>query len=131
MGYANLGVRGVSVLSGSGDSGVGGGDCKTNDGTTRVEFLPAFPASCTFLTSWISRSTDHAQLRSLHHGRRRNRRDCAQAGGGLLRGRFLELLQQAVLSISRGRCLPGNTWGDLRWFIQVGFTALEHGLLHC
>ena len=36
MGYAKLGVRGVSVLSGSGDSGVSGGDCKTNDGTNRI-----------------------------------------------------------------------------------------------
>ena len=31
----------------SGDFGVGGGDCESNDGTNTVEFQPAFPASCT------------------------------------------------------------------------------------
>ena len=31
----------------SGDSGVGGGDCRPNDGQNTVEFQPGFPASCT------------------------------------------------------------------------------------
>ena len=44
--FAQLGSRGSSVLFSSGDFGVGGGDCKTNDGTNKVQFQPAFPASC-------------------------------------------------------------------------------------
>lgn len=48
------GARGVSLLFGSGDGGVGDGDnnpatstdCVTNDGTNTPTFLPLFPASC-------------------------------------------------------------------------------------
>ncbi|KAJ2917101.1 hypothetical protein MD484_g3272, partial [Candolleomyces efflorescens] len=43
--FAQIGVRGTTLLFSSGDSGVGGGDCKTNDGTDRVLFQPMFPAS--------------------------------------------------------------------------------------
>ena len=46
-GFASLGARGVSIMFSSGDSGVGGGDCLSNDGKNTVEFQPAFPASCT------------------------------------------------------------------------------------
>ncbi|KAF8260337.1 subtilisin-like protein [Lactarius quietus] len=46
--YAKLGALGVSVLFPSGNSGVGDGDCKTNDG---VQFIPVFPASCPYVTS--------------------------------------------------------------------------------
>ncbi|KAI0291849.1 subtilisin-like protein [Russula brevipes] len=49
--FAQLGVRGASVIFSSGDSGVGGGSCHTNDGTNRVQFLPGFPASCPFVTT--------------------------------------------------------------------------------
>jgi tripeptidyl-peptidase-1 len=45
--FAQLGARGSSVLFSSGDSGVGGGGCTTNDGKSTVQFLPSFPASCT------------------------------------------------------------------------------------
>ena len=48
--YAQLGARGVSIIFGSGDSGVGG-SCQSNDGTNRTQFLPVFPASCPFVTS--------------------------------------------------------------------------------
>ena len=44
--YAQLGARGSSVLFSSGDFGVGGGSCLTNDGTNRTVFQPMFPASC-------------------------------------------------------------------------------------
>jgi tripeptidyl-peptidase I len=44
--FAQLGARGSSVLFSSGDSGVGGPKCTSNDGTNRTEFLPNFPASC-------------------------------------------------------------------------------------
>ena len=46
--FARLGAMGVSVLFSSGDSGVGGGSCHSNDDTNRVKFIPAFPASCGF-----------------------------------------------------------------------------------
>lgn len=49
--FAQLGTRGVSLLFSSGDSGVGGGDCKTNDGKNTVQFQPAFPASCPYVTT--------------------------------------------------------------------------------
>ncbi|KAH9058057.1 subtilisin-like protein [Lactarius vividus] len=49
--FAHLGARGVSVLYGSGDYGVGRGDCKINDGSGRVQFIPTFPASCPWVTS--------------------------------------------------------------------------------
>ncbi|THH10355.1 hypothetical protein EW145_g1384 [Phellinidium pouzarii] len=40
-----------SVMFSSGDFGVGGGDCLTNDGTNTVRFQPIFPASCPYVTS--------------------------------------------------------------------------------
>ncbi|KAI9444513.1 peptidase S8/S53 domain-containing protein [Lactarius indigo] len=49
--FAQLGSRGSTVLFSSGDFGVGEGDCTTNDGTNRVQFDPAFPASCPFVTA--------------------------------------------------------------------------------
>ncbi|KAI9444519.1 subtilisin-like protein [Lactarius indigo] len=49
--FAQLGSRGSSVFFSSGDEGVGGGNCRTNDGTNRVQFLPEFPSSCPFVTS--------------------------------------------------------------------------------
>ena len=56
-GFAQLGARGITVLFGSGDSGVGGvhestpDQCRTNDGTNRTVFLPCFPASCPYVTT--------------------------------------------------------------------------------
>ncbi|KAH9025815.1 subtilisin-like protein [Lactarius hengduanensis] len=47
--FGQLGLRGVSVLFGSGDYGVGSGDCKAKDGS--VQFVPIFPATCPFVTS--------------------------------------------------------------------------------
>jgi len=46
--FAQLGVRGSSVMFASGDSGVGGGDCLTN-GT--FQFQVGFPASCPYVTT--------------------------------------------------------------------------------
>ena len=56
--FAQLGARGVSALFSSGDSGVGIGSCHSNDGTNRVNFQPAFPASCGFYISSIINSQD-------------------------------------------------------------------------
>ncbi|KAF9006660.1 tripeptidyl peptidase A [Cyathus striatus] len=56
--FAQLGARGVSVIFSSGDFGVGDGnpdpatqECSTNDGLNATRFIPAFPASCPFVTS--------------------------------------------------------------------------------
>ncbi|KAI0127908.1 Pro-kumamolisin, activation domain-containing protein [Xylariales sp. AK1849] len=40
-----MGVRGISVLESSGDTGVGA-PCLSNDGKNHTEFTPIFPASC-------------------------------------------------------------------------------------
>ncbi|KAH9030915.1 subtilisin-like protein, partial [Lactarius pseudohatsudake] len=47
--FAQLGLRGVSVLVSSGDDGVGRGDCRDNSGNVR--FTPSFPSSCPWVTS--------------------------------------------------------------------------------
>ncbi|KAJ7230500.1 peptidase S8/S53 domain-containing protein [Mycena pura] len=49
--FAQLGARGSSIMFSSGDDGVGGGTCRTNDGTNKVLFQPNFPASCPFVTT--------------------------------------------------------------------------------
>ncbi|KAK4956928.1 hypothetical protein LTR66_013327, partial [Elasticomyces elasticus] len=50
--FAQLGARGVTLLFASGDSGVGAnGTCLSNDGKNKTEFLPAFPASCPYVTA--------------------------------------------------------------------------------
>ncbi|KAI9452110.1 subtilisin-like protein [Lactarius psammicola] len=53
--FAQLGARGVTVLFGSGDWGVGEGDCLVEDddnpGHETVAFLPIFPATCPHVTS--------------------------------------------------------------------------------
>lgn len=51
-GFAMLGARGVSVIFGSGDHGVGHpGDCHSNDGSATPEFQVNFPDSCPWVTS--------------------------------------------------------------------------------
>ncbi|KAH9014325.1 subtilisin-like protein [Lactarius hengduanensis] len=47
--FAQLGLRGVSVIVSSGDDGVGRGDCRDNSGNVR--FTPSFPSSCPWVTS--------------------------------------------------------------------------------
>jgi tripeptidyl-peptidase I len=50
--FAQLGARGVSVIFGAGDSGVGkDGYCRSNNGSDAFEFLTSFPASCPYGTS--------------------------------------------------------------------------------
>lgn len=48
--FGQLGMRGVSVLFSSGDSGPGSA-CQTNDGKNTTRFLPSFPAACPYVTS--------------------------------------------------------------------------------
>ncbi|KAI0059675.1 tripeptidyl peptidase A [Artomyces pyxidatus] len=57
-GFAQLGARGISLLVMSGNGGVGDANpdprtqrCWTNDGRHKKRFLPAFPASCPFVTT--------------------------------------------------------------------------------
>ncbi|KAH8993854.1 subtilisin-like protein [Lactarius hatsudake] len=51
--FAQLGVRGVSVLFSTGNDGVGRGNCLVRDssGNSRVQFLPSLPATCAYVTS--------------------------------------------------------------------------------
>lgn len=52
--FAQLGARGISLLCSSGDSGLGGQDdsvCFSNHGKNTSTFLPAFPASCPYVTT--------------------------------------------------------------------------------
>jgi len=45
-----MGLRGISVLESSGDTGIGA-PCISNDGKKRLEFTPGFPASCPYVTA--------------------------------------------------------------------------------
>lgn len=58
--FAQLGSRGSSVLFSSGDDGVGGGNCETNNGLNQVVFQPNFPASCKAISSSGARHFDFA-----------------------------------------------------------------------
>ncbi|KAF8268741.1 peptidase S8/S53 domain-containing protein [Lactarius quietus] len=51
--FAQLALRGVTVLCPSGNYGVGDGDCMGIDelGNPQVKFRPTFPASCPFVTA--------------------------------------------------------------------------------
>ena len=52
--FAQLGARGVSLLVGSGDNGLGdedGSTCYSNDGKNTTRFLANFPASCQYVTT--------------------------------------------------------------------------------
>lgn len=48
--FAQLGVRGVSILISSGDDGPGS-SCAANDGSYETKYLPTFPASCSWVTA--------------------------------------------------------------------------------
>lgn len=43
-----LGLRGITVLESSGDSGVGTA-CKSNDGKNITQFTPQFPSTCPYI----------------------------------------------------------------------------------
>ncbi|KAL8821080.1 MAG: hypothetical protein Q9191_007386 [Dirinaria sp. TL-2023a] len=45
-----LGLRGVSVLESSGDTGVGAA-CQSNDGKKTPQFTPQFPGTCPYITA--------------------------------------------------------------------------------
>ncbi|EAW10825.1 S53 family peptidase [Aspergillus clavatus NRRL 1] len=45
-----MGLRGITVLESSGDTGIGSA-CMSNDGTNTPQFTPTFPGTCPFITS--------------------------------------------------------------------------------
>ncbi|KAL1868239.1 hypothetical protein VTK73DRAFT_3766 [Phialemonium thermophilum] len=45
-----MGLRGISVLESSGDTGVGA-PCQSNDGKETPEFTPQFPGTCPYITA--------------------------------------------------------------------------------
>lgn len=47
---AMMGLRGVTVMESSGDTGIGAA-CLTNDGKKRARFDPQFPSTCPWITS--------------------------------------------------------------------------------
>ncbi|PIL23442.1 hypothetical protein GSI_14753 [Ganoderma sinense ZZ0214-1] len=49
--YAQLGLRGTSVIFASGDGGAVGGVSDGNNGCHRAPFVPSFPSTCPFVTS--------------------------------------------------------------------------------
>lgn len=67
-GFAALGTRGVSMMFSSGDAGVGGGDCKTNDGKNKTQFSPGFPASCPFVTAVGGTTGVHPEVAATFSG---------------------------------------------------------------
>jgi tripeptidyl-peptidase-1 len=51
--FAQIGARGTTLFVSGGDNGAGGQDaseCVSNDGKNTTTFLPAFPASCPYVT---------------------------------------------------------------------------------
>ncbi len=65
--YAELGVRGASVIFASGDFGVGGGNCIASDGSGRVQFIPEFPPSCMCSVLSLLGSGTPSQAQVAHH----------------------------------------------------------------
>jgi tripeptidyl-peptidase-1 len=45
-----MGLRGITILESSGDSGVGG-SCQSNDGKKTPQFNPVFPGTCPYITA--------------------------------------------------------------------------------
>lgn len=45
-----MGLRGITILESSGDTGVGA-SCQANDGSKKPEFEPQFPGTCPFITA--------------------------------------------------------------------------------
>ncbi|TDZ23936.1 Tripeptidyl-peptidase sed4 [Colletotrichum orbiculare MAFF 240422] len=45
-----MGLRGVTFLASSGDTGVGA-PCRANDGSNKPQFTPTFPATCPYITA--------------------------------------------------------------------------------
>ena len=96
--FGILGVLGVSVLSATGDFGVGRGDCVIRGGN--VQFQALCPATCTcgvFFVFYLLESSTQVSLtrraaRSLGHRRRWNDGPHARSCGTYIRRRLLQHL---------------------------------------
>ncbi|KAF8268688.1 subtilisin-like protein [Lactarius quietus] len=60
-----LGAWGVSLIFSGGDTGVGGADCRKNDGSGVVEFQPTFPSTCPWVTS-VSGTEQNPEIAAKH-----------------------------------------------------------------
>ncbi|KAH8979555.1 subtilisin-like protein [Lactarius hatsudake] len=68
--FAQLGVRGASVLFSTGNDGVGHGNCLVRDsaGDSRVQFLPVFPSTCPWVTSVGGTTGYNPEIAASHSG---------------------------------------------------------------
>ncbi|KAH8990414.1 subtilisin-like protein [Lactarius hatsudake] len=119
--FAQLGARGVSVLYGSGDYGVGRGDC--NDGSGRVRFIPTFPASCPWVTAVGGTTSQLPEVAASLSGggfsnyfRRPNYQDDAVDN-------FLWRLGSKYNGIAGGRGIPDISAQAVRYMIVVNTNA--------
>lgn len=79
-GFAQLGARGVTLFFSSGDNGIGSdGYCVSNDGKNTSTFLPAFPASCPYVTTVGGTYKSNPEVAVFRH---RPGRAIYSAGGG-------------------------------------------------
>lgn len=116
--FAQLGVRGSSLVFSSGDWGVGGAECQTNDGRNITRFQPMFPGSCKPFLICMQLVAD-LLLRPLCYHCWRN--DWYQARDGHFphRRRVLELLYSTFLSGQGGQCVHQEFERHLRRTLQV------------
>ncbi|KAH8987026.1 subtilisin-like protein [Lactarius akahatsu] len=68
--FAQLGLRGASVLFSTGNDGVGHGNCLVQDssGNSRVQFLPTFPSTCPWVTSVGGTTGYNPEVAASHSG---------------------------------------------------------------
>src|SRR6266702_3577994 len=65
--FAQLGLRGASVIVASGNRGVGRGDCVVNDGSGRVQFMPEWPSTCMWSVLFLLGRSTPSQAQVAHH----------------------------------------------------------------
>lgn len=114
--FAQLGARGVSVIVASGDEGVGkDGTCVTNDGKNTPRFMPAFPASCPFVTS-VGATRHFDPVFAAFDGRSDFVTgtwpfiNTSTASNKQDRRRFQQLLQSSRLPARRSQQVLGSYW---------------------
>ena len=118
--FAQLGVRGTSMIFSSGDFGVGGSTCANNDGSGTVRFQPMFPASCMKLPPCWFTTCLHVNCRPIC-----NDRGYVFTIFKLRMGRRADLSLQAVLSTSAREC-----WTDTKSFLWPNCSSTARLVLH-
>ncbi len=131
--FAQLGAMGVSVLFASGDSGVGGGSCRSNDGIASKKFIPVFPASCGFYHSPITIHVIYLMVvaRSLRHDGWWYNWSEPRGGSPLLWRRVFELLCTPILPGRSCLFISSKHWWPILRPLQVCLLALITGISHC